>query len=150
MLSYSDCLRRMRSITKRTILQTTDCLPTLQVGLGSTDYHIGYVLQSIHFQRPPNTLFDGSCCDASCTTNTSCCAAAHCSPTLRLCFREFNHPKEDVESCPLLKITRTQASQVLFALGTDNKPIQRFYTVWLYLYAQSLSSVSLIQLMEQL
>jgi hypothetical protein len=88
------------------------------------------VVKNITFPTPLNTLFDGACCNSSCGADQACCAATSCSPTLRLCFRESQHPQDDTDSdCPFLQLERTMANQRFVVLGMDNLPIQRYYTV---------------------
>ena len=101
------------------------------MGLAFADYNIGFAL-IIQFQGAENTLADGSCCDSSCLSDQSCCASTNttCSPTLRLCFRESQHPREDTESsCPLMEIQRNSANGALILFGTDSAPISTVYAV---------------------
>lgn len=100
------------------------------MGLSSADYHIGLVVDGdndIEFTGTANTLFDGSCCDASCGDDAACCAAASCSPTYRFCFRESNHPRDDLESCPLFQLTRDNPG--IITLAAFNTVVQSYYTV---------------------
>ena len=110
---------------------------SLQLGPVTADYHIGFRLNSIEFLEPQNTLADGSCCDPGCRDNTmSCCAATNitCKPTLRLCFREPQHPMEDEESSCLLLISR-QSVDGFVAIGSTNPSIKQYYSVsWKHLY----------------
>lgn len=87
-------------------------------------------MENIVFTEPMNFLADGSCCDSNCADDV-CCAAStsRCAPTLRLCFRETGHSRDDIESCPLLEVTRNTGIQRLVVLGGDNSEIQSFYTV---------------------
>jgi hypothetical protein len=86
------------------------------------------VVQDVAFLPPLNTLLDGSCCNSSCGVDEVCCAAATCSPSLRLCFRESQYPRSDISNCPLLEVDRTNAATFL-VLGIDNFPVERYYTV---------------------
>ena len=88
------------------------------------------MVNRITFQPPMNTLSDGSCCNSTCGMNQTCCASTSCSPTLRLCFRESGHPREDTDSnCPILEIDRTNVNQQLVVFGIDNLPIPRYFSV---------------------
>ena len=108
---------------------------TLQVGFSSADYQIGVAVQSIEFLEPQNTLADGSCCDSGCGDDATCCAAASCSPTLRLCFRKSQHPTDDRDSPCLVQISREDGDEPFFSLSTDSPAAAGYYTVsWISSY----------------
>ena len=98
------------------------------MSLTSADYHIGFVVQSIEFTAPNNTLADGSCCDSSCGADGGECCDNGCSPSIRFCFRESQHPTGD-PSCPLLEFVRSEAQAGLVFFETDNTQIDKYYTV---------------------
>jgi hypothetical protein len=57
-----------------------------------------------------------------------CCAATTCSPSLRLCFRESQHPEDDTDSPCILSENRRTA-QNFTTPGLNNAPIEEFYRV---------------------
>ena len=98
------------------------------MSLTSADYHIGFIVQSIEFPAPNNTLADGSCCDSSRGAGGGECCDNGCSPNTIFCFRESQHPTDD-PLCPLLEVFRNEAQAGVVVRGTDNTPIDKYYTV---------------------
>ena len=96
----------------------------------NADYHIGYTLQPPELLDQQNTLADGTCCDATCGTNVTCCnnTVNGCMLTARICFRESQDPSNNISFCPLLRDDR-DVSQAAVSIATTNTPVQRFYTV---------------------
>lgn len=98
--------------------------------MASANYQIGYTVQTVTFNPPYNMLADGSCCNSDCNTQQCCSASIDvCSPTLRLCFRELEHPIEDTNSECFLVASRIFGNQTFAVLGTDTPEIERLYSV---------------------
>ena len=102
----------------------------MQVCLTNGDYQIGFFVRSFEYKEPQNTLADSSCCDSACTDDI-CCQSTNitCSPTIRICVRESNHPSDDRESSCIQTTQRSDGVPPLITLSTGNGEIERYYTV---------------------